>query len=202
MDTAAILESIGYTGIFISVFIECGVPLGLILPLPGYTMLFTAGVFAAGGHLNFWVIIIIGMLAAVLGYMVGYLTGYRYGRKLFFERKNKKYFTPEQGRKTERFMRRFGYSTLIIGRFIAFVHNLAPILSGIAKTPFGYFMIANVVGAILWVSSAVLLGYYLGQTVPNAQTYVIPVVLSILIFLYSPYGRRLIKKVVGKIEDL
>lgn len=201
MDAAEILESVGYVGIFISVFIECGVPLGLILPLPGYTLLFTAGVFAASGHLNLWTIILIGIAAAILGYMVGYYTGYKYGRKLFFEKKTNKYFTPEQGHKTERFMNRYGYSTLIIGRFMAFVHNLAPILSGVAKTPFLYFMIANVTGAVIWVVSAVFLGYYLGQTIPNAQVLVIPFVLAVLIFINSSYGRNIMKRFISRIEN-
>lgn len=202
MNAAEILESVGYLGIFISVFIECGVPLGLILPLPGYTLLFTAGVFAASGHFDIWAIILVGIAAAILGYIVGYFTGYKYGRKLFFERRSNKYFTPEQGYKTEKFMNRYGYSTLIIGRFLALVHNIAPILSGIAKTPFLYFMIANVAGAILWVMSAVFLGYYMGQTIPNAQMLVIPLVIGILIFINLPIGRRIMKKFVEKIENI
>lgn len=202
MDTESVLQSIGYFGVFLCVFIECGVPLGLILPLPGYSMLFAAGVFASSGHMDLTTVIIIGLVAAIFGYIVGYFTGYKYGRKLFFEKKTKKYFTAEQGHKTEKFMDRFGYSTLIAGRFLPFVHNLAPILSGVARTPILYFMIANIIGALVWVISGVLLGFYIGQSVPNSEFYVIPFVILLMIFMNMPYGRRLFKRFLAKIDTI
>ena len=200
MGVDSILESLGYFGIFISVFIECGVPLGLILPLPGWTLLFSAGVLAASGILDIPTILAVGILAAILGYIVGYFTGYKYGRKLFFEKNNKKYFTAEQGRKTENFMKKYGMLTLVAGRFLAIVHNLAPILSGVAKTPFLSFMILNVVGAVIWVFSGVFLGYFIGQQVPNAHYYVIPLVIIFMIVINTRPGHRLINKLSRKLD--
>lgn len=202
MDVQTILESVGYIGIFIAVFIECGVPLGIILPLPGFSLLFTAGVFASTGSLSLTIIIVTGIVAAVLGYIVGYFTGYRYGRKLFYELKTNKYFTPEQGRRAEKFMKRFGYSTLIVGRFLALIHNIAPILGGIAKMRLVPFMIANVVGAVLWVGTAAISGYYLGENVPNAQYFIIPIVLVAILMVNTPQGRRIFMKITEKVEKL
>lgn len=202
MDAQTVLESVGYLGIFVAVFIECGVPLGIILPLPGFSLLFTASVFASTGGLSLTIIIVTGVTAAVLGYIVGYFTGYRYGRKLFYELKTHKYFTPEQGQRAERFMKRFGYSTLIIGRFFALIHNIAPILGGIAKMRFIPFMIANIVGAILWVGAAVISGYYLGENIPNAQYIVIPFMIVAILVANTPQGRRLLLKITEKVEKL
>lgn len=199
MGTDSLLESLGYVGIFISVFIECGVPIGLVLPLPGWTLLFSAGVLAASGILSVPIIIAVGILAAVLGYVVGYFTGYKYGRKLFFEKSTTKYFTAEQGRKTEIFMKKYGVITLVAGRFMAIIHNLAPILSGVAKTPFISFMVLNIVGAVIWVMSGVFLGYFIGQQVPNAHYYVIPAVIVFIIAINTKPGHKLINKMSQKL---
>lgn len=200
MSADSILESLGYFGIFLCVFIECGVPLGLILPLPGWTLLFSAGVLAAGGILDIPIILAVGMAGAILGYMAGYYTGYRYGRRLFFEKENKKYFTAEQGKRTENFMKKYGPVTLIAGRFLPIVHNLAPILSGVAKTPLLSFIILGVIGAVLWVFSGVFLGYYIGQQVPNAHYYVIPIVIVFMIAINTRPGRKMINKMFKKLE--
>lgn len=202
MDVDTILESVGYLGIFIAVFIECGVPIGIVLPLPGFSLLFTAGVFASSGTLELSSVIALGLAGAILGYIVGYLTGYRYGRKLFYELKTKRYFTPQQGKRAERFMKRWGYSTLIIGRFLAIVHNIAPILGGIARMKILPFMVANVVGAIIWVCSAAFAGFYLGENVPNAQYYIIPLVVFVLLLVNTPQGRRLLNNITERVEKL
>lgn len=200
MSADSLLESLGYFGIFLSVFIECGVPLGLILPLPGWTLLFSAGVLAASDVMEIPSILAVGMLAAVLGYVAGYYTGYKYGRKLFFEKNTKKYFTADQGRKTEKFMKKYGPVTLVAGRFLPIVHNLAPILSGVAKTPFLSFIILGVIGAVLWVFSGVFLGYFIGQQVPNAPYYVIPAVVILMLFINTKPGHRFINKMSKKLE--
>lgn len=195
MDTQELLESVGYIGIFVSVFIECGFILGLVLPLPGFSLLFTASVFAANNKMDLSTIIITGIAAAILGYISGYLTGKRYGRKLFYEKNTKKYFTPKQGEQTERFMKKYGYSTLIIGRFLPVMHSLAPLLSGVAKTPFGPFMLVNVIGAVAWTLTACMSGYYLGQSVPYAQYLAVPFVVLLTFFVNSRHGRSLARDI-------
>lgn len=202
MDIQSLLESFGYVLIFISVFIECGVILGLVLPLPGFSLLFTAGIFATNDKLNIAGIIISGSVAAILGYIVGYYTGAKYGRRLFYERETQKYFTKAQGQATERFMKKYGYSTLVIGRFLPVMHNIAPLLSGVAKTPRIPFMIANVFGGIFWVTTATLMGYFFGQRVPHAQYYIIPFFIGTIIIFNSRYGKRLLAKITQKVESL
>lgn len=200
MGAGSLLESLGYFGIFLSVFIECGVPLGLILPLPGWTLLFSAGVLAANNLFNIPIILAVGVFAAILGFIVGYFTGYKYGRKLFYEKTTKKYFTADQGRKTESFMKKYGMVTLVAGRFLPIVHNLVPILSGIAKTPFLLFMVLNAIGAVLWVFSGVFLGFFIGEQIPNAHYYVIPLVIIFILAINTRPGHRLINKMSKKLD--
>lgn len=202
MDVGTLLESFGYFIIFLSVFIESGVILGLVLPLPGFSLLFAAGVFATTDKLSLLGVIVTGSLAAILGYVVGYYTGLKYGRKLLYEKKTERYFTAKQGKAAEKFMKKYGYSTLIIGRWLPVLHSVAPLLSGIAKTPFTPFMITNIVGGILWVLSSTLLGYYIGQVVPNAQYYIIPFVAALVIIVNTSYGKRLANRITKKVEEM
>lgn len=202
MDPTSLIESFGYFIIFLCIFLECGVLLGLVLPLPSFSLLFIAGVFANTDQLNLINVIIIGTLGAVTGYIAGYYTGKRYGRKLFYEKDTKKYFTKKQGIAAERFMQKYGYSTLVIGRWLPVLHSIAPILSGVAKTRFMPFMIANIAGGFAWVASSAYLGYYLGRVVPNAQYYVLPVVIVCTLLLNTPPGKRIISRLTKRIEEI
>lgn len=202
MDVQALLESFGYFVIFASVFIECGVVLGLILPLPGFSLLFAAGVFAASGKMDLAAVIAVGTLAAIAGYIAGYYTGKTYGRKIFYMKETKKYFTERQGAAIETFMKKYGYSALIIGRFLAVVHNVIPIMSGIARTPIVPFMAANVVGGFLWVASSAYLGFYAGQTIPYAEYIAIPIFVGTLILYNIPPVKRYVLRMSKKIGGL
>ncbi len=202
MDAQSLLESFGYTVIFLSVFIECGVLLGLVLPMPGFSLLFAAGVFAASGKMDLAAIIFVGSLAAIAGYIAGYYTGSKYGRKLFYEKNTGKYFTKNQGQTTEKFMKKHGYSALVIGRFLPVAHNVVPLLSGVAKTPLLPFMIVNVVGGAAWVASSVLLGFFIGQSVPHAQYLVLPFIIATVIFANTPFGKKTFLKITKRIENI
>lgn len=202
MDVQSLLESFGYLVIFVSVFIECGVLLGLVLPLPGFSLLFAAGVFAAAGKMDGIAIIIVGSLAAVAGYIAGYHTGYKYGRKIFYEKSTEKYFTRKQGQATEKFMKKYGYSALLIGRFLPIAHNVVPLLSGVAKTPLIPFMIVNVIGGVVWVASSTMLGFFIGQSVPNAQYLVLPFVIITVIFANTPFAKKFLVSITKKIENI
>lgn len=200
MDAGSLLESFGYLIIFVSIFIECGVLLGIILPLPSFSLLFAAGVFVNSDKLSLPIIISVASVAAILGYVAGYFTGLKYGRKLFYERKTDKYFTAEQGKAAERFMKRHGYSTLVASRWLPVMHNLAPLLSGVAKTPFTPFMVVNVVGGVLWAASTTYAGYYIGKIVPNAQYYIIPFIVAGVVIINTPYGKRVTAQLIKRIE--
>ncbi len=201
MDITGILQSVGYIGIFLCVLIESGIIFGLLVPLPGFSLLFTAGVFAANDRLNIYLVLSSGLLGAILGYVIGYITGRRYGRRLFYQYRNQKYFTASQGERIEKFMQKHGYTTLFVGRFMPIIHTVAPIFSGIAKTSIGPFMIINLLGAIAWVCSATFFGYFIGNSLPGAQYYVLLFVLILVAALNTTFARNYIKRLLAKIES-
>ena len=78
-----LIESVGYIGVFLIVFVESGIPIGLVLPLPGDTLLFSAGMIAAGASFDLVPLIAVIVVAAILGDSAGYWFGSHYGPKLF-----------------------------------------------------------------------------------------------------------------------
>lgn len=166
----------GYAALFATVFAESGLFFGFFLP--GDSLLFTAGLFAARGDLNIAAVCIGCFVAAVLGDQVGYWFGSRSGAK--------KYIKPEHLQKTEAFYAKYGRATLIIARFTPVVRTFAPILAGVAKMPYGQFLTYNFLGGLLWGVGLPLLGFYLGNVIPDIDKYLLPIIIVIIVLSVLP----------------
>lgn len=149
-----------YVGLFLIVFAETGLALGFFLP--GDSLLVVAGLFAATGKLN--VALLIGLLfvAAVVGDAVGYYTGARFGPRLF-KKKKSLLFRPSHLQKAHAFYEKYGGKTIVIARFVPIVRTFAPIVAGAAEMPYRRFVVFNVAGGLLWVTTMLLSGYFLGS---------------------------------------
>jgi membrane-associated protein len=149
-----------YVGLFFIVFAETGLALGFFLP--GDSLLVVAGLVAATGKLN--VALLIGLLfvAAVVGDAVGYYTGARLGPRLF-KKKKSLLFRPSHLQKAHSFYEKYGGKTIVIARFVPIVRTFAPIVAGAAEMPYRRFVLFNVAGGFLWVTTMVLGGYFLGS---------------------------------------
>ena len=149
-----------YVGLFFIVFAETGLALGFFLP--GDSLLVVAGLVAATGKLN--VAILIGLLfvAAVVGDAVGYYTGARLGPRLF-KKKKSLLFRPSHLQKAHSFYEKYGGKTIVIARFVPIVRTFAPIVAGAAEMPYRRFVLFNVAGGFLWVTTMVLGGSFLGS---------------------------------------
>ena len=153
-----------YALLFLIVFCETGL---VVLPLlPGDSLLFTAGVLAgnANNNLNVFAIIILLIIAALLGdntnYFIGrYLAKKGEGGKLFGLFTIKK----EYLEKTESFYEKHGSKTIILARFVPIVRTFAPFVAGIGSMQYTRYISYCVMGAILWVGSITLAGYFLGS---------------------------------------
>ena len=153
-----------YALLFLIVFCETGL---VILPLlPGDSLLFTAGVLAgnADNNLNVFAIIILLIIAALLGdntnYFIGrYLAKKGEGGKLFGLFTIKK----EYLEKTESFYEKHGSKTIILARFVPIVRTFAPFVAGIGSMQYTRYISYCIMGAILWVGSITLAGYFLGS---------------------------------------
>lgn len=182
---------IAYIAFFLIIFAESGILIGFFLP--GDSFLFTLGILASKGDLNIWLLISLGIIGAILGDSVGYMTGRRFGPALF-NRPDSKFFKKENIEKAHAFYEKYGKKTIIIARFTPFVRTFAPIVAGIAKMSYPVFLIYNIIGGVLWVSSVTLLGYFLGSKVEHIDLYTIPVILAIIILSVVPSVMHVLKE--------
>ncbi len=159
------IAAAGYIVLILVVFAETGLALGFFLP--GDSLLVVAGIFAARGDLNVFVLLVTLFVAAVVGDAVGYYSGLKLGPRLFTRQKSL-LFRPSHLQKAHEFYEKHGGKTIIIARFVPIVRTFAPIVAGAAQMSYRRFVAYNVVGGFLWVFSMILAGYFLGTVIENA----------------------------------
>jgi len=144
------------------IFAETGLFFGFFLP--GDYLLFLAGMFVATGKLdvNLYVLIVGLVIAAILGNFTGYWFGRKTGPVLY-QRKDTFFFKKKYLKAAEEYYNKQGAFALIMGRFVPIVRTFAPIFAGVVKLDFRKFALYNVFGAILWIASLTLLGFFLGR---------------------------------------
>lgn len=151
-----------YAGLFFIVFAETGLAIGFFLP--GDSLLVVAGLFAAAGKMNLWLLLVLLFVGAVVGDAVGYYSGKKVGPAIF-NRPKSRFFNPEHLRKAHGFYEKHGGKTIIIARFVPIVRTFAPIVAGAADMSYKQFAVYNVVGGFAWVTSMLFAGYFLGGLV-------------------------------------
>ncbi|GAA3881194.1 DedA family protein [Saccharothrix violaceirubra] len=164
-------------------FFECAFIFGLFLP--GDSLLFAAGVVLAAhdGELSAWLLSLAALLIAVVGNQVGYYIGRGTGTK-FLARRGGRVLNRQNLDKARDFLDRRGFWAIVLARWIPWVRTLAPLIAGAARMDSRRFMIATTVGAIAWVPTLVLAGYYgagLLTAVPWLET--AAVVISVAFFI-------------------
>jgi membrane-associated protein len=178
-----LIHSIGATGIISVIFAECGLFVGFFLP--GDSLLFTAGFLASQGFLSIVPLLIFSMIAAILGENVGYAFGYKVGPMLF-NKAESRFWKPAHVTRAHEFFMHHGNKAIFLARFIPVIRTFVPIVAGVARMPFRSFMLYNIVGAVVWIVGLMLLGYTLGSQVPDAEKYVTPGILVIIIVSFIP----------------
>jgi len=178
-DVEGIIRAGGLALLLVIVFAETGLLVGFFLP--GDSLLVTAGVFAAAGHLDVWAILLGVSAAAVVGDQVGYFIGLRTGPRIF-TREDSLLFKRAHLMRAHAFYEKHGGKTIILARFIPVIRTFAPVVAGVGEMEYRRFVSYNVVGGVLWVWSTTLLGYSLGRVVPDIDRH-IHVVIVVVIFL-------------------
>jgi membrane-associated protein len=146
-----------YGILFVVIFVETGL---VVMPfLPGDSLLFAAGTFAALGSFNVWFLIGLLIVAAVLGDAVNYSIGHYLGERAY----NIKWIKKEYLDKTHAFFEKHGGKAIFLARFVPIVRTFAPFVAGIGKMSYAYFATYNIVGGISWVLIFTLLGYFFGN---------------------------------------
>jgi membrane-associated protein len=169
-----------YLLLFLIVFLETGL---VVTPLlPGDSLLFAAGTFAAMGHLRLWWLFLILCAAAILGDTVNYAIGARLGPRVFHFPKSR-FFNPEHLKKTHAFYEKYGGKTIVIARFVPIVRTFAPFVAGIGQMSYWQFLSYNVVGGVLWVSICLFSGYFFGNLPVVKKNFSVVVIAIVLISL-------------------
>ncbi len=188
LDPIFIIKTAGLIGVFFVIFAGSGLFFGFFLP--GDSLLFTAGLIASQGTINIYALLALSFLCAILGDAVGFWFGKKVGPALF-KREKSFFFRPEHLEKTKIFYEKYGKKTIILARFLPIIRTFAPILAGIGQMQYRTFFTYNVIGGLLWTQGMVLLGYILGNLIPNIEKYITPIVLLIIVVSFLPGIREL-----------
>jgi membrane-associated protein len=181
----------GYAVLTAIVFTETGLLVGFFLP--GDSLLVTAGVLAAAGHLSIWRLNGLLIVAAVVGDSVGYAIGWRLGPRLFTRPKSR-LFNPRHVERTRAFYARYGAKTIVIARFVPIVRTFAPVVAGVGQMEYRRFVFYNAAGGVGWVTSMTWAGYLLGQTVPNIGDRLHIVVVIVILLSLVPIAVELVRE--------
>ncbi|MEK7082250.1 MAG: VTT domain-containing protein [Patescibacteria group bacterium] len=182
-DLPVLIKTFGYAGVFFAVFAESGLFIGFFLP--GDSLLFTAGFLASQGFGNILILAAGSFAAAVLGDSAGYAFGKKIGPRLF-SRPRSRLFRPEHARRAREFYSRHGGKALILARFMPVVRTFVPILAGVGEMRYPAFFFYNVAGGFLWAVGLSVSGYALGSIVPDADRYIVPIVIFIIALSITP----------------
>jgi len=170
-----------YLILFLIVFCETGL---VITPfLPGDSLLFAAGTFAALGDLDVRVMILLLGAAAILGDTVNYWVGAAIGPRAF--QGNLRFLRKEHLDRTHAFYEKHGGKTIILARFVPIIRTFAPFVAGVGAMSYGRFLTYNVVGAVLWVGLLVMVGFFFGNIPVVRENFTI-VILAIVAISVMP----------------
>ncbi len=171
------------------VFAETGLLVGFVLP--GDSLLFTIGVVAGAGKLNIALIIVLLICACMIGDWCGYLLGRRAGPAIF-KRPDSRFFKQEHLQRTHEFYEKHGGKTIVYAKFVPIIRTFAPFVAGVGKMEYSRFASFDIFGAIGWVISMVVLGYFLGG-IPMVQKNFEKFVLAVIFISISPMIYHVLK---------
>ena len=145
----------------------------------------TAGLVASQGKLDIWLLSALLIAAAVVGDSVGYAIGHLMGPKIFNQEESL-FFRKDHLRRTHDFFEKYGAKTIVLARFVPIVRTFAPTVAGVGGMTYGRFLSYNVLGGVLWVTSMLSIGYFLGHSVPNIEKHLHVVVGIVIVVSFLP----------------
>lgn len=161
------------------VFTETGLFFGFFLP--GDSLLVTAGILAAAGHLSLGGLLGLVTLCAILGDQLNYFVGRKAGQALY-KREDSLFFKKKHLERAHAFYEQYGVKTIIIARFVPIVRTFCPAVAGAAAMNYRTYLTFDIVGGVLWVFGMVLGGFFLGRSVPNVNQN-LHIVIAVVVFL-------------------
>jgi membrane-associated protein len=190
IEPKELIETFGTIGLLLIVFAESGLFFGFFLP--GDSLLFVAGLLAAQGLLSLPVILVGCFAAAVVGDQVGYSFGKFTGPRIF-RRPNSRLFKQEHLQRARDYFERHGAKTILLARFVPIVRTFAPIVAGAAAMRYRTFLAYNLVGGLVWAVGVQLLGYFVGEAIPDAEKWLLPIVVVIVLVSFIPVAIEVLR---------
>jgi membrane protein DedA with SNARE-associated domain/membrane-associated phospholipid phosphatase len=189
-NSATLLMTIGYVGLFVVIFSESGLFLGFFLP--GDSLLFTAGILASQDLFDITLIVIL----AVVGAIIGDSFGYAFGRKVgpLLERKKPRFITAETIEQIKDFYHSQGAKAILLARFVPVGRTFVPILAGTTQMNYRSFLSYNVLGGLAWGLIMPIIGFYIGRSIPNVQSYIYPIIVAIVVISILPWAIKFLAK--------
>ena len=195
---AVVIQQYGtlvYVVLFAIIFCETG--LVVLFFFPGDSLLFIAGAFCATGDMNLLLLNVLLVTAAVTGNTLNYKIGGAIGQRVYTH--DYRWLNKEAMRKTHDFFEKHGGKTIVLARFVPVVRTFAPLVAGVSKMPHGRFQLYNISGALLWVVSLTMAGYFFGN-IPVVRDHLSEIVMvaigvvmiPILLGVVWRLGRRVI----------
>jgi len=182
-NVRGLIEWGGTVLVCLIVFAETGLFVGFFLP--GDSLLVTAGVFAGAGNLQLSWLLISVTLCAIAGDQLGYWIGRRAGSALY-KREDSRFFKKKHLESAHEFYEHYGGKTVIMARFVPIIRTFCPPVAGAAKMSYSRYLPYDIAGGFLWVWGMVLLGYWLGRTVPNIDKRIHFVIAGVIVASFIP----------------
>lgn len=177
---AAVIQQYGtltYIFLFAIIFMETGL---VVTPfLPGDSLLFAAGTFAALGNLNIWLLFILLAVAAVAGDSANYWIGHLIGKRA--NTGEIKFIKKEYIDRTHAFFEKYGNKTIFLARFVPIIRTFAPFVAGVGEMSYANFFSYNVFGGIVWVALCTFAGYFFGNLTMVKENFSLVIIAIIII---------------------
>lgn len=195
MGVNSILKAFGAAapfGVLLCLFAETGILIGIVLP--GDSLLFTAGLLASSHHsiksglphINLVLLLVCAAAGALVGAQTGFLLGRKYGPRLF-DRPDSRIFKRHHVERAEEVFEQYGPAkAVVIARFIPVVRTLMNPMAGILEMDARTFLLWQVIGGLVWSVGVSLAGYFAGNTVPNVDKYIYPIIAVVVIVSLIP----------------
>ena len=172
-----------YAILFFIIFSETGF---VVTPfLPGDSLLFVAGAVAAKGGMDVLVLMVLLVIAAIAGNQLNFAIGRWLGPRIMASPRGARILKPEHVERTQSFFERHGGKTIVLSRFVPIVRTYAPFVAGLGGMPMVRFTAYNVIGAVAWIVSLVVAGYFFGN-LPIISENLTAVVLGVVVLSVLP----------------
>jgi membrane-associated protein len=188
LHPAEIIMAGGLILILVIVFAETGLFFGFFLP--GDSLLFTTGLMTATNivHQHVALVLLLVILTTILGYFAGYWFGRKTGNKIF-SRNDSLFFRKKHVERAKAFYDKYGSFAIVLGRFIPIARTFSPIIAGVVQLNFRRFVFYNALGAVIWVTSMILAGYFFGIWFPDIINYLELILIFFMVVTAIPLLR-------------